>query len=215
MKTFGLIEQPPLIYRLLCPEGVWRIRSRGKPRVFITFDDGPIPEVTPKVLEILRERDVRATFFMVGDNVRRHPELLEAVRADGHSVGNHTMHHLQGLHTSWRRYARDVSEADKYIGSTLFRPPHGLLRAKQMRVINNRYNVIMYDVVTRDYSWRLNAEEVFQNVVRFARNGSIIVFHDSLKAAPRMLEALPRALDWLREQGYRFSTIPDGTRFDL
>lgn len=204
-----LIEQPPLLYRLLVPNALWRLNRRGVPTVYITFDDGPVPEVTPKVLDILDDHDVRATFFMVGDNVRRNPHLLDEVRRRGHAVGNHTMHHLQGLHCTWRTYARDISDADKLIGSSLFRPPHGLMKPSQMRAVGGHYNIIMYDVVTRDYSFRLSSQQVVDNVRRFARPGSIIVFHDSLKAAPRMLPALPEALRWLRDQGYRFGVLDD------
>ncbi len=204
-----LIEQPPMLYRLLFPEAVWRIRHRGARNVYLTFDDGPIPEMTPKILEILRRYDVKATFFMVGDNVRRHPELFEAIRADGHSVGNHTMHHVQGLHCTWRTYARDIFEADRLIGSSLFRPPHGLIKPQQLKVVNSHFNVIMYDVVTRDYSRHLTADRVFDNVRRYTRPGSIIVFHDSLKSGARTLEALPRAIEWLREQGYELLPIPE------
>lgn len=202
-----LIEQPPMLYRLLVPNALWRLNHRGKPTVYITFDDGPIPEVTPQVLDILDSHDVRATFFMVGDNVRRNPGLLDEVRRRGHAVGNHTMHHLQGLHCSWRTYARDISEADALIGSSLFRPPHGLMKPAQMRAVAEHYNIVMYDLVTRDYSRRLTPEQVLDNVRRYARPGSIIVFHDSLKAAPRMLPVLPRALDWLRGQGYDFGVL--------
>lgn len=205
----SFIEQPPLLYRLIFPEAVWRIKRRDGPAVYITFDDGPIPEITPQVLDILDRFGVKATFFMVGDNVRRNPQLLDEVLRRGHAVGNHTMHHLQGVHTTWRTYARDVAEADALICSRLFRPPHGILRPAQMRAINARYNVVMYDVVTRDYSRQLTADDVFKNVVRYARDGSIIVFHDSLKAAPRVLDALPRALEWLKAQGYAFHTIPE------
>jgi peptidoglycan/xylan/chitin deacetylase (PgdA/CDA1 family) len=201
------IEQPPLTYRLLFPEAIWRIKSRDVKAVYITFDDGPVPEVTPKVLDILDEYEVKATFFMVGDNVRRHPELLEEVRRRGHSVGNHTMHHIQGLHCTWRTYLRDITEADTYINSNLFRPPHGLMKRNQLRAVNARYNVVMYDVVSRDYSKKLNPEQVFKNVTRFTRNGSIIVFHDSLKAAPNMLVALPRTLHWLKRKGYEFRKL--------
>ena len=197
-----LIEQPPILYRILFPEAVWRLKRHDCRAVYITFDDGPVPEVTPQVLEILRQYNVKATFFMVGDNVRRHPELLEAVRADGHAVGNHSMHHTQGLHCSWRHYIRDINDADTLIGSSLFRPPHGLMKRVQTRVVAERYNVIMYDVVTRDYSPKLTSAQVLRNVCRYTRNASIIVFHDSIKAAPRMLEALPRAIEWLIENGY-------------
>lgn len=202
-----LIEQPPLLYRALFPEAIWRVKRRGSRTVYLTFDDGPVPEVTPRVLEILREHNVHATFFMVGDNVRRYPQLLEAVLADDHRVGNHTMHHIQGMKTDWRTYARDIEEADALLGTSLFRPPHGLMKRRQLRVVSAKYNVIMYDVVTRDYSAKLTADDVVENVRRYTRDGSIIVFHDSLKSAPRMLDALPRAIRWLRRQGYEFGTL--------
>lgn len=203
-----LIERPPLFYRLLFPEAIWRIKHRRRKVVFLTFDDGPIPEVTPWVLDTLDRYGIKATFFMVGDNVRRHPELLEEVRRRGHAVGNHTMHHLQGMKVTAYRYMHDISEANDLIDSPLFRPPHGLLRWKQARAIKDRYNLVMYDLVTRDYSKKLNSEQVFNNVRRYARNGSIIVFHDSLKAEKNMKAVLPRAIEYLRSLGYEFEPLP-------
>ena len=203
-----LIERPPLLYRLLFPEALWRLNRRRRRVVYLTFDDGPIPEQTPWVLDILDRYGVKATFFMVGANVRRHPGLLEEVRRRGHSVGNHTMHHLQGMKVATDRYLADVAEADALIDSTLFRPPHGIMRWKQSRALRARYNIIMYDLVTRDYSAKLSPDEVVANVRRYARNGSIIVFHDSLKAAPNMRPALPQAIEWLLSQGYEFEPLP-------
>ena len=203
-----LIERPPLFYRLLFPEAIWRIKHRRRKVVFLTFDDGPIPEVTPWVLDTLDRYGIKATFFMVGDNVRRHPELLEEVRRRGHAVGNHTMHHLQGMKVTAYRYMHDISEANDLIDSPLFRPPHGLLRWKQARAIKDRYNLVMYDLVTRDYSKKLNPEQVFNNVRRYARNGSIIVCHDSLKAEKNMKAVLPRAIEYLRSLGYEFEPLP-------
>ena len=203
-----LIERPPLLYRLLFPEAIWRFKHRNRRVVYLTFDDGPIPEQTPWVLDLLDRYGIRATFFMVGDNVRRHPELLEEVSRRGHSVGNHTMHHLQGMKVTSRRYMRDITEADALIDTTLFRPPHGIMRWAQAKAIKDHYNIIMYDLVTRDYSRKLNPEQVLNNVKRFARNGSIIVFHDSIKAAPNMRVALPKAIEWLLSQGYEFEPLP-------
>lgn len=203
-----LIERPPLLYRLLFPEAIWRIKKNRQKVVFLTFDDGPIPEVTPWVLDTLDKYGVKATFFMVGDNVARHPELYEEVKRLGHSVGNHTMHHLQGMKVTSYRYMHDITEANDLIDSPLFRPPHGLLRWKQARAIKDRYNIVMYDLVTRDYSKKLTPEKVFGNVRRFARNGSIIVFHDSLKAEKNMKAVLPQAIEWLRSRGYSFERIP-------
>lgn len=196
------IEQPPLLYRLLFPEAIWRVKKRKRKVAYITFDDGPIPEVTPWVLDTLDRYGVKATFFFVGDNVRKHPHLYEEVKRRGHSYGNHTMHHLQGFKTTRLRYMRDITEADGLIDSTLFRPPHGLMRWSQAKAIKNHYNIVMYDLVTRDYSIKMSPEEVFRNVRRYARNGSIIVFHDSLKAERNMKEVLPRAIEWLQNEGY-------------
>ena len=130
------------------------------------------------------------------------------MRRRGHSYGNHTMHHLQGMKVSSYRYMHDITEANDLIGSVLFRPPHGLLRWKQSRAIKDRYNIIMYDLVTRDYSKKLSPEQVFANVKRYARNGSIIVFHDSLKAERNMKAVLPRAIEWLLARGYKFCPLP-------
>lgn len=204
-----IIERPPLLYRLLFPEAIWRIKKNREKVVFLTFDDGPIPEVTPWVLDTLDKYDVKATFFMVGDNVARNPELYQEVKRRGHSVGNHTMHHLQGMKVSSYRYMHDITEANDFIDSPLFRPPHGLLRWKQARAIKDRYNIIMYDLVTRDYSRKLTPEKVFRNVRRYARNGSIIVFHDSLKAEKNMKAVLPQAIEWLKSRGYKFAKLPD------
>lgn len=203
-----LIERPPLLYRLLFPEAIWRIKEHGRRVVYLTFDDGPVEPCTPWVLDTLDRYGVKATFFMVGDNVRRNPELYKEVRRRGHSYGNHTMHHLQGMRSLSWRYWRDITEADALIGSPLFRPPHGLLRWKQARAIKEHYNLVMYDLVTRDYSRKLTAEQVLANVKRYARNGSIIVFHDSLKAWENMRRALPAAIEWLQSQGYEFRTLP-------
>ena len=203
-----LIERPPLLYRMLFPEGVWRLKRKGMKVVYLTFDDGPIPEVTPAVLEILDRYGIKATFFMVGDNVARNPELFREVKRRGHSYGNHTMHHLQGMKVTSYRYMHDITEANDLIDSPLFRPPHGIIRWAQARAIKDRYNIILYDLVTRDYSSKLSPEQVMQNVRRYVRNGSIIVFHDSLKAEKNMKAVLPRAIEYLLSLGYSFEPIP-------
>lgn len=200
------IERPPLLFRILFPEAVFRLGTKDK-RIYLTFDDGPIPEVTPRVLDLLDRYGVKATFFMVGDNVRRHPELLEEVLRRGHAVGNHTMHHLKGAGVTTSRYLADVKEAEKYIKSHLFRPPHGWLRWKQAAAIKNEFTLVMYDLVTRDYSRHMTADDVFANVRHYARPGSIIVFHDSLKSLPRLFDSLPRSIEWLLEQGYEFRRL--------
>lgn len=203
-----LIEQPPLLYRLLFPEAIWRVKNKGCRTVYLTFDDGPIPEVTPWVLDTLDSFGIKATFFLVGDNVRRNPQLFDEIKQRGHSFGNHTMHHLQGMKVTTLRYMRDITEADTLIDSVLFRPPHGIIRWAQAAAIKNHYNIVMYDLVTRDYSRKVTPEQVLENVKRFTRNGSIIVFHDSLKAERNLRYALPRAIQWLKDEGYEFRTLP-------
>ncbi len=176
--------------------------------VFLTFDDGPIPEVTPWVLDLLDKYDIKATFFCVGDNVRKHPETFAEVVRRGHSVGNHTMHHLQGAKVTTKRYIADIMEAESYIHTPLFRPPHGLIRWKQAAAIKDNMRIIMYDLVTRDYNRKLSGEQVLDNVKRYVRNGSIVVFHDSLKSEQNLRYALPRTIEWLKENGYVFLPIP-------
>lgn len=202
------IERPPAFFRAMVPGGIFRMPPEvGVKSVYLTFDDGPIPEMTPWVLDMLEEYDIKATFFMVGDNARRYPYLVDRVRGAGHAVGNHTMHHLQGAKVSTEVYMNDVIEADRLLRTPLFRPPHGWLRPAQARELARGFKIIMYDLVTRDYSKRLSASDVVNNVKRYTRPGSIIVFHDSLKSRPRLLTALPQALEWLRSNGYEFKTL--------
>lgn len=198
-----LIERPPQFFRTIFPRALFR-RTNVDRDVWLTFDDGPIPEVTPWVLDVLDRFGIKATFFMVGQNIERHPELLEEVRRRGHEVGTHTMHHLQGFHTSVEEYVSDAVQAMELAGSPLFRPPHGMLTRRQYKEMADRGLVVMYDLVTRDYSKRLTPDQVLANVRRYTRPGSIIVFHDSLKSWPRLESALPRALEWLKSQNYEF-----------
>lgn len=175
--------------------------------VYITFDDGPIPESTPFILQTLAEFDIRATFFMVGDNVRKYPDLYRQIVAAGHQVGNHTYHHLGGFKHLAKTYIDDVERANDLIGSHLFRPPHGFMTHSEFLWLRRKYRIIMWDLVTRDYSKWLTADDVYNNVRRYTRNGSIITFHDSLKSIDKLRTALPRSLQWLKEQGYEFKTF--------
>lgn len=175
--------------------------------VYLTFDDGPIPVITPWVVDLLGQHNIKATFFMVGDNVRKHPLEYKLVVDAGHKVGNHTFNHLKGLFTDTCDYLDNVEKANELIHSNLFRPPHGLLRRSQYKELSRNYRFIMWDLVTRDYSNRLNGEEVLAIVKRLVRNGSIITFHDSLRSEENLKYALPRAIEWLLEQGYSFKVF--------
>ena len=201
-----LIEQPPRIYRLLFPGTFWRIPApTGKPKsVYLTFDDGPIPEMTPWILKTLDKYNIKATFFCVGENVKKNPTLYAELLEKGHLVGNHTFNHIQGLFCRSSKYIRNIAEASKFIDSNLFRPPHGHMRFPQLFRLRKLFRIVMWDVVTRDYSPYMTADDILSNIKKYTRNGSIIVFHDSLKAAGRIEEALPKAIEWLKQEGYQF-----------
>ena len=203
-----LIEQPPILYRLLYPKAIWRIPVPNKKTVYLTFDDGPIPEVTPWVLDILDQYNIKATFFCVGDNVRKYRHIYEELIHRGHSVGNHTFHHLQGWQNRSSKFLDNARKAKELINSDLLRPPHGHMIFPQPALLKRSgYKIIMWDVVTRDYSKYMNPHQVLDNVKRYTRDGSIIVFHDSLKAEINMKYALPKAIEWLLEQGYSFELV--------
>ena len=202
-----IIEQPAIYIRWLYPKAYWRM-DRHEKAVYLTFDDGPIPEATPFILDVLKDFGVKATFFMVGDNVRKYPELFERIKAEGHQVGNHTHNHIGGLRHSIREYSSNVEKANAYIHSHYVRPPHGWMRMPQYAWLSRKYKVVMWDLVTRDYSKWLTAEDVVNNVKKYARNGSIITFHDSLKSIDKLRTALPESIQWLRGQGYAFKIFP-------
>ena len=175
--------------------------------VYLTFDDGPIPEVTPWVLSVLARYNVKATFFMVGDNVHKFPDEYRMVVEAGHRIGNHTFNHKKGIFISTKKYIENVDYADAFLHTNLFRPPHGIIRRAIFNELRKRYKVVMWDVVTRDYSRLLTADDVVNNVKRYTRNGSIITMHDSLKSIDKLKHALPEILVWLKQEGYEFGII--------
>lgn len=190
------------------PSAIWRMDPSEK-AVYLTFDDGPIPESTPWLIETLDKYDVKATFFMVGDNVRKYPELYELIKSKGHRLGNHTYNHIGGLKWRSSKYLWNANKADKLIHSNLFRPPHGWMKPLQYYRLRKYYTIIMWDLVTRDYSSWLTADDVYENIKRYTRNGSIITFHDSLKSIDKLKTALPKCLEWLKEQGYEFKIFDE------
>lgn len=200
------IEQPPQFIRRLYPRACWRMDSSER-AVYLTFDDGPIPEVTPWVLDVLDKYRIKATFFMVGDNVRKHPDEFKMVIERGHRIGNHTYNHLKGMAVHTDHYMANIDKADCYLSTNLFRPPHGLMRLRQYRALCERYHIIMWDLVTRDYNPKLNGRQILRKVQQYARPGSIITFHDSLRATHNLYYALPRAIEWLLAEGYEFKVF--------
>lgn len=200
------IEQPPKLVRWMYPKAIWRMDPNEK-AVYLTFDDGPIPQMTPWVLDVLDKYHIKATFFLVGDNVRKHPKEFEMLKERGHRLGNHTFNHIRGFEWLTKNYLANTEKANELIKTDLFRPPHGHMRWLQYELLRRKYKIIMWDLVTRDYSKHLNGEQVFEKVKQYARNGSIITFHDSIKSEQNTKYALPRSIEWLLEQGYEFKVF--------
>ena len=195
------------IFRTGEPSAKNRTGSINRTRtVYITFDDGPIPEVTPKVLAILAHYGVKATFFMVGENIDKHPEVFEQVIKAGHTIGNHTYNHLKGWKTSFNDYMANVAKFPKE--TRLFRPPYGKATLRQRRALHQLgYQLIYWDILTRDYEATRTPEAMLAQIQRETRPGSIINFHDSLKSNERMLTVLPRAIEWLQKEGYELRAL--------
>ena len=200
------IEQPPKLIRWMYPKAIWRMDPNEK-AVYLTFDDGPIPQMTPWVLDVLDKYHIKATFFLVGDNVRKHPKEFEMLKERGHRLGNHTFNHIRGFEWLTKNYLANTEKANELIQTDLFRPPHGHMRWLQYELLRRKYKIIMWDLVTRDYSKHLNGEQVFEKVKKYVRNGSIITFHDSIKSEKNTKYALPRSIEWLLEQGYEFKVF--------
>lgn len=201
------IEQPPQLIRYLYPSAIWRM-DKDERAVYLTFDDGPIPRVTPWVLDVLDRYGIKATFFMVGDNIRKHPDEFHMVVERGHRIGNHTFNHIRGLSYEINSYLENTDKACRMMMNTnLFRPPHGYMSPKQYAELKKRYKIIMWDLVTRDYNRKFTGEQILQKVKKYVRNGSIITFHDSLKSEENIRYALPKAIEWLMEQGYEFKVF--------
>lgn len=207
MKRFDPRVRLPGFITSLFSGAIWRF-DQTKRTVYLTFDDGPIPEVTPWVLELLRKENLKATFFCVGENVVKYPEVYQQILNDGHSVGNHTYNHWQGLKKVNQEYFRNIEKAGEYIDSDLFRPPHGWLKLSQYRYLKKRFRIVMWDLISCDYDSRLSSQAVLANIKDFVRPGSVITFHDSIKAWKNLERDLPESIGWLKEQGYCFEAIP-------
>ncbi|MEY4135440.1 MAG: polysaccharide deacetylase family protein [Saprospiraceae bacterium] len=198
----------PQFVRNLFPNFTWQIPSSEK-RLFLTFDDGPVEQVTPWVLDCLAQYDAKATFFCVGDNVRKHPKVFARIREEGHSVGNHTFNHLNGWATENISYFHNVRNCASMVKSDLFRPPYGRLKPKQAQFLQRHYRVVMWDILSGDFDPGITPQQCLNNVLHHAEPGSIIVFHDSLKARERLEFALPKALEYFSALGYRFEALSE------
>jgi peptidoglycan/xylan/chitin deacetylase (PgdA/CDA1 family) len=199
--------QPPLLLRVFNGKYLTCSIPTSEKVIFLTFDDGPVPEITSGVTSMLKERNIQATFFCVGDNVKKQPDLFAQVTGAGHAIGNHTFHHLNGWKTPPAEYVEDVMRCDEIFKTDLFRPPFGRLTPSQYFLLRKRYRIILWSVLSGDYNKNVSKEQCLQNVVTHTKPGSIVLFHDSLKAKESLFYALPRFLDHFLNEGYRFELL--------
>jgi peptidoglycan-N-acetylglucosamine deacetylase len=200
-----LIKTPQFIQNMF-PHFTWRIPTSEK-QIFLTFDDGPIPEVTPWVLEQLEKYQAKASFFCVGDNIRKYPEIFKQVRDAGHTIGNHTMNHLNGWATENLTYFHNIRQGANQANTSLFRPPYGRVTPKQTQFLLRHYRIVMWDVLSGDFDTNISPDQVLKNVVQNVAPGSIVVFHDSVKSQERLEYALPKVLEHFTALGYTFDAL--------
>ncbi len=196
-----MFSRVPVLIRTFYIGCVWRRKTKDK-TIYLTFDDGPVPEVTPVLLDLLDEYNWKATFFCVGENVQKYPDLYQDILRRGHHTGNHTFNHLKGFSYSIDEYVNNVYKASEYIDSKLFRPPYGKIKQRQKKELQKEYEIIMWDLLTQDYNKSRTPEIIMNKIRRLSRKGSIVLFHDSIKARNNMLATLPRAIEFWNEQGY-------------
>jgi peptidoglycan/xylan/chitin deacetylase (PgdA/CDA1 family) len=198
----------PLFVKKIFPNMLWSYPPTTAPCIYLSFDDGPIPEITDWVLAQLKQYEADATFFCIGRNVERNPDVYSRILAAGHSVGNHTYNHLNGWKCKTGEYLENVAACAQSVDSKLFRPPYGRLRMRQSRaLLKLQYRPVMWDVIAGDFDTRIDGEKCWQNILHFTKNGSIIVLHDSKKAWPRLEYVLPKLLDHYSQLGYSFKAI--------
>ncbi len=204
---FYMVKAPWLLKKIL-PSAVWDMPATGK-NIYLSFDDGPHEEATPFVLDTLRKYNAKASFFCLGKNVAAHPDVYARVLDEGHAVGNHTHHHLNGWKTNDKAYFADIQKAGTYIDSRMFRPPYGRISTLQARYIPEAFDmkIIMWSVLSGDFDEKLSAQKCLDNVLLNTKKGSIVVFHDSSKAYQKLTYVLPRVLEHFSEQGYQFQKI--------
>lgn len=205
----------PFVVKKMFPDYVWEISTNQK-ELYLTFDDGPTPEITHWVLDCLKQYQAKATFFCIGENIKKHPELFQALLEHGHSIGNHTNNHIKGWKTKTKEYLENVQVAQETINNhllqssnnNLFRPPYGQISLKQgKKLMGNGYKVVMWDVLSFDWDKSVSNQECFNYVTSKSKNGSIVVFHDSVKASNNMKYTLPKVLEYYTEKGFAFKGI--------
>ena len=201
-----LLVRPPQLLRRLYKDSLWRMDKKEQ-TIYLTFDDGPIPELTEWVLDLLKEYQIKATFFCVGDNIVKHPLLFERIKEEGHQVGNHTLNHIKGWEVKNAVYLENVEKCQKLTQTNLFRPPYGRIKKSQYKLLVKNYKVVFWDVLSYDYDRLTSSKKCLDNSIKYTRNGSIIVFHDNIKAQKNLKFALPQYIEHFLKLNYKFATL--------
>lgn len=201
-----MLERFPVFARKVYPQAIFKIKS-DKDVLYLTFDDGPDPEASPDVLSILKSYNAKATFFCVGENVKNYKKIYDDIIQAGHSVGNHTFNHLQGWKTNNPEYINNIDKASEYINSNLFRPPYGQLKISQYKILKESFKIVMWDVLSMDFDIKTSKENCVNNVIKLAKPGSVVVFHDSKKMIDKVIYALPQVLEYFSKKNYLFEAI--------
>lgn len=201
-----LLVRPPQLLRNLYPNSVWRL-NKNDPVIYLTFDDGPIPELTPWVLDILKKYEVKATFFCVGENIVKNPHIFKRILEEGHQVGNHTFNHLKGWEVPASVYEENIEKCQKFTKTDLFRPPYGRIKKIQFNAVKKNYRIVFWDVLSFDYDKFTSPKKCLDNSIKYTRNGSIIVFHDNIKAQKNLKFALPHYIEHFLKLNYKFAKL--------
>ncbi len=196
----------PFFLRWFYPKVTFN-RSRKEKKVYLTFDDGPIPEITPFILDTLAKHQIKATFFCVGENIEKNRVIFDRLCKEGHQVGNHTYNHLKGWDHTDQIYLENIKKCQDLTKSSLFRPPYARAKKSQLAQLYKHYEIIYWDVLSGDFDQNVSPEKCLQNVTRYSKNGSIIVFHDNIKAIERVTYALPKTIEHFKKKGYAFATL--------
>jgi peptidoglycan/xylan/chitin deacetylase (PgdA/CDA1 family) len=200
-----LFVKTPSIAKYLFPSLVWK-KNTDQKKIWITFDDGPDEKATPYLINVLAEFNIKATFFIIGNQAKKNPELVKLIINSGHKIGNHSFSHLSGYSTKNNKYLQDVEQAKKYIDSDIFRPPYGKITPFQIKNLTKDFKIIMWDIMSWDFKENISSNKIFKNVMDNVESGSIILFHNNLKSYKNLKKSLELILKKLKEQEYQFST---------
>ncbi|MBK8366169.1 MAG: polysaccharide deacetylase family protein [Bacteroidetes bacterium] len=201
-----LLVRPPQLLRALYKGSLWRM-DKKEPTIYLTFDDGPIPELTEWVLDVLKEYQIKATFFCVGDNIVKNPSIFQRIKSEGHQVGNHTFNHMKGWEVKNAMYVENTERCQELTKTNLFRPPYGRIKKSQYKILAKNYKVVFWDVLSYDYDRLTSSKKCLDNSIKYTRNGSIIVFHDNIKAQKNLKFALPQYIEHFLKLNYKFATL--------